>query len=121
MRKISLLVILVLNFSSAQETLREIRQQIKSVEAEADREKSLHNQELKNNQAHQKVFQEKQASFQQQSKSLQMQIDSLQQELKVIEEERQKEQKLVQWIGNRRHRYANYLAKSIDSIATLMR
>ena len=71
-------------FAVAQETVESVRRQIKSVEAETAREKSMHEAEKKRHAEFVEVGRKKVQNLSAQNKSLKAEIDSLKVELKKI-------------------------------------
>ena len=77
-------------FAVAQETVESVRRQIKAVEAETAREKSMHDAEKKRHAEFVEVGRKKVQTLSAQNKSLKAEIDSLNVELKKISTARSK-------------------------------
>ena len=100
----------------AQETVESVRRQIKSVEAEASREKSMHDAEKKRHAEFVEVGRKKVQALASQNKTLKAEIDSLKAELKHIADVRQKTLGTVRWYESRKTKYNESFAKVIDSL-----
>lgn len=105
--------------ASAQETVESVRRQIKSVEAETAREKSLHEAEQKRHAEFVEVGRKKVQALSSQTKFINAEIDSLKAELNRISEVRQKTMGTIKWYENRKAKYNESLAKVIDSLVPL--
>ena len=103
-------------FSQAQETAESVRRQIKAVDAETAREKSLHEAEKKRHSEFVEVGRKKVQALATQNKTLKAEIDSLKAELKNLADARQKAMGTVKYFENRRAKYGESLAKVIDSL-----
>ncbi|MCF0221185.1 MAG: DUF3450 family protein [Fibrobacter sp.] len=103
--------------AGAQETVEGIRRQIKAVEAETAREKSLHDAEKKRHAEFVEVGRKKVQALASQNKSLKSEIDSLKVEIKNLAEARQKTAGTIKYFENRKAKYGTSLAKVIDSLA----
>lgn len=114
--KIFLCLCLAGVFSQAQETVESVRRQIKSVEAETAREKSLHDAEKKRHSEFVEVGRKKVQALASQNKTLKAEIDSLKAELKNLADARQKAMGTVKYFENRKAKYGESLAKVIDSL-----
>ena len=114
--KIFLCLCLAGVFSQAQETVESVRRQIKSVEAETAREKSLHDAEKKRHSEFVEVGRKKVQALALQNKTLKAEIDSLKAELKNLADARQKAMGTVKYFENRKAKYGESLAKVIDSL-----
>ena len=90
----------------AQETVESVRRQIKAVEAETAREKSLHDTEKKRHAEFVEVGRKK----------VQALADSLKAELSHLADVRQKTAGTVRWYEGRKAKYGEALAKVIDSL-----
>ena len=101
----------------AQETVESVRRQIKAVEAETAREKSLHDTEKKRHAEFVEVGRKKVQALAAQNKTLKAEIDSLKAELSHLAEARQKTAGTVRWFEGRKAKYGETLAKVIDSLA----
>ena len=108
---------LVATTAFAQETVESVKRQIKAVEAETTREKSLHDAEKKRHAEFVEVGRKKVQAIATQSKTLKAEIDSLKAELGRISEMRQKTAGTVRWYESRKGKYGEALAKVIDSLA----
>lgn len=104
-------------FALAQETVELVRRQIKAVELEINREKSLHDAEKKRHAEFIEVGRKKVQALSAQNKSLLAEIDSLKAEIKNLDDARQKTAGTIHWYENRKLKYQEALAKVIDSIA----
>ena len=100
----------------AQETVESVRRQIKAVEAETAREKSLHDTEKKRHAEFVEVGRKKVQALSSQTKTIKAEIDSLKAELNHISEARQKTMGTIKWFESRKARYNESLAKVIDSL-----
>lgn len=114
--KIFLCLCLAGVFSQAQETVESVRRQIKSVEAETAREKSLHDAEKKRHSEFVEVGRKKVQALASQNNTLKAEIDSLKAELKNLADARQKAMGTVKYFENRKAKYGESLAKVIDSL-----
>ncbi|MCF0225005.1 MAG: DUF3450 family protein [Fibrobacter sp.] len=114
--KIFLCLTLAFGFSLGQETVESVRRQIKAVEAETAREKSLHDAEKKRHAEFIEVGRKKVQALSTQNKSLKAEIDSLKAEIKNLADARQKAAGTVRWYENRKAKYSESLAKVIDSL-----
>ena len=103
-------------FAMAQETVESVRRQIKSVEAETAREKSMHEAEKKRHAEFVEVGRKKVQNLSAQNKSLKAEIDSLNVELKKISAARAKTNGSIRYFENRKTKYADSLATVIDSL-----
>lgn len=115
--KIFLCLCLTGVFAGAQETVESVRRQIKAVEAEAAREKSMHDTEKKRHAEFIEVGRKKVQALSAQNKTLKAEIDSLKAELKNLADARQKAAGTVRYFENRKAKYGEALAKVIDSLA----
>lgn len=102
--------------ASAQETVESVRRQIKAVEAETAREKSLHEAEKKRHAEFVEVGRKKVQALSSQTKTIKAEIDSLKAELKNLGDARQKTMGSIKWYEGRKAKYAESLAKVIDSL-----
>lgn len=102
--------------SQAQETVESVRRQIKAVEAETAREKSLHDAEKKRHAEFVEVGRKKVQALASQNKTLKAEIDSLKAELQNLANVRQKSLGTVKYFENRRAKYGESLAMVIDSL-----
>lgn len=107
------------SLSVAQETVESVRRQIKAVEAETAREKSLHDAEKKRHSEFVEVGRKKVQTLSVQNKSLKAEIDSLKAELNHIAEARQKTLGTVRWYESRKTKYNESFAKVVDSLVPL--
>ncbi len=103
-------------FSQAQETVESVRRQIKAVEAETAREKSLHDAEKKRHAEFIEVGRKKVQALATQNKTLKAEIDSLKAELQNLASVRQKSLGTIKYFENRKAKYAESLALVIDSL-----
>ena len=103
-------------FSQAQETVESVRRQIKAVEAETAREKSMHDAEKKRHAEFVEVGRKKVQALATQTKTLKSEIDSLRAEIKNLADARQKSLGTVKWFEARKAKYGESLAKVIDSL-----
>lgn len=106
-------------FANAQETVESVRRQIKAVEAEAAREKSMHDAEKKRHAEFIEVGRKKVQAIASQSKSLKAEIDSLKIEIKNLAEARQKTAGTIKYFENKKTKYNESLAKVIDSLVPI--
>ena len=100
----------------AQETVESVRRQIKAVEAETAREKSMHETEKKRHAEFVEVGRKKVQALATQNKTLKAEIDSLKAELSHLADVRQKTAGTVRWYEGRKVKYGEALAKVIDSL-----
>lgn len=114
--KIFLCLCLTGVFAGAQETVESIRRQIKAVEAETAREKSMHDAEKKRHAEFVEVGRKKVQALSAQNKALKAEIDSLKVEIKNLAEARKKSAGVARWYEGRRTKYNEALAKVIDSL-----
>jgi hypothetical protein len=117
MRLSLLLLLITANFLFAQESLSEIQRNIKTVKAEAEREKTLMQEESKRHSAFVENAKQKTAVFETQEKELLKQADSLKAEIENLKNARQKASGTARYYENRKTKYSEDLAKSIDSLA----
>lgn len=117
--KILLSIGLAAIVANAQETVESVRRQIKSVEAEAAREKSLHEAEKTRHAEFIEVGRKKVQALASQSKFVNAELDSLKAELNRISEARQKAMSTIKWYENRRAKYNESLAMVIDSLVPI--
>lgn len=103
-------------FAGAQETVESVRRQIKAVEAETAREKSMHDAEKKRHAEFVEVGRKKVQALATQNKTLKAEIDSLKAEIKNLAEARQKTAGTIKYFENRKAKYNESLAKVIDSL-----
>lgn len=103
-------------FSQAQETVESVRRQIKAVDAETAREKSMHDAEKKRHAEFVEVGRKKVQALATQNKTLKAEIDSLKAELKNLSNVRQKTMGTVKWYEGRKAKYSESLAQVIDSL-----
>lgn len=101
---------------AAQETVESVRRQIKAVEAEAAREKNMHDAEKKRHAEFVEVGRKKVQALASQNKTLKAEIDSLKAELKHIAEVRQKTMGTVRWYESKKTKYNEAFANVIDSL-----
>ena len=103
-------------FAVAQETVESVRRQIKAVEAETAREKSMHEAEKKRHAEFVEVGRKKVQNLSAQNKVLKAEIDSLNVELKKISAARTKTNASIRHFENRKTKYADSLASVIESL-----
>jgi len=101
----------------AQESLSEIQRNIKTVKAETEREKNLMQEESKRHNAFVENAKEKTAVLETQEKELSKQADSLKAEIEKLRNARQKALGTVRYYENRKIKYGEDLAQTIDSLA----
>ncbi|HSQ42749.1 MAG TPA: DUF3450 family protein [Fibrobacteraceae bacterium] len=104
----------------AQESLPEIRRQIKAVESETAHENELRQSEKQRHQDFLENARRKLDSYASQSKTLQSQIDSLHQELGRLDEARKQATETSHWAESRRAKYQESLAYSIEKLAPVV-
>ncbi len=102
--------------ANAQETVESVKRQIKAVEAETAREKSLHDAEKKRHAEFVEVGRKKVQALSSQNKTLKAEIDSLKAEMNHISEARQKTMGTIKWYESRKTKYNESFAKVIDSL-----
>jgi len=101
----------------AQETVAEIRRNIKTVNAETEREKNLMQAEAKRHAVFVENAKHKTASLEAQEKELHGQIDSLKTEIEKLKSARQRALGTARNYENRRIKYGEGLTNTIDSLA----
>jgi hypothetical protein len=101
----------------AQESLAEINRSIKTVNAETEREKGLMQAEAKRHAAFTEAAKQKTEALEAQEKSLKAQIDSLRAEVESLKSSRQKAVGTARYFENRKTKYSEDLANTIDSLA----
>lgn len=116
-RPMILVLLAVALGAHAQESLNEIRRSIKSVEQETAREKDLTEAEAKRHAAFVETNRQKIASLEQQQNTLRGQLDSLRAEIARLHDAKQKTAGGARYFEGRKARYAQDLAKLIDSLA----
>jgi len=112
-----LFVLLCAGAIFADETVEGVRREIKTVEAEAAREKSLHAAEQKRHEEFIESGRSKVVSLNTQKKALQAEIDSMRAEVSRLAQAREKEAGVIRWYESRKAKYAADLAKEIDALA----
>jgi len=113
-------IIIVLGFLvplQAQESLAEIRRSMKSVEQETSREKDLAATESKRHAAYVETSRQKVAALAQQESALRGQLDSMRAEIARLRDAKQKTAGGARYYEARKARYAEELARLIDSVA----
>jgi len=100
----------------AQESVAEIQRNIKTVKAETEREKGLTDTEAKRHAAYVENAKQKTAIFEAQTKELSEQIDSLKVEIERLKNARQKALGTARFFENRKAKYIEDLALTIDSL-----
>ena len=103
-------------FAQAQETVESVRRQIKAVEAETAREKSMHEAEKKRHAEFVEVGRKKVQALASQNKTLKAEIDSLKAELKKISAARSKTNGSIRFFEGKKAKYADSLAMAIDAL-----
>lgn len=103
-------------FAGAQETVESVRRQIKAVDAETAREKSLHETEKKRHADFVEVGRQKVKALAAQNKSLKAEIDSLKVELKNLANARKKTMGTIHHFEENKGKYREALASVIDSL-----
>lgn len=117
--KLLLSLFLVTTIAAAQETVESIQRQIKAVEAETAREKSMHDAEKKRHAEFVNVGRQKVQALASQNKSLKAEIDSLKAELANLSNARQKTAGTIKWYEGRKTKYNESFAKVIDSLVSV--
>jgi len=114
-----LLVVLILlsSMGFAQESLQEIRRQIKAVEKETQQERDAFQGEKKRHQDFMENSRKKLSSMDEQTNVLHAQIDSLNSEAAQLEQSRQAVLGKSHWVEGRRQKYQESLARNLDSLA----
>lgn len=115
-----LLFFCAFSFLSAQETVDGIRREIKSVEAETAREKSLHEAEKKRHSDFVESSRQKVLSLNEQNRTLKAEIDSLHKELGRLADARNKAAAGTRWYEARKVKYRVNLANVIDSLVPFL-
>lgn len=103
-------------FAGAQETVESVRRQIKTVEAETAREKSMHETEKKRHAEFVEVGRQKVKALAAQNKALKAEIDSLNVELKRLANARKKTMGVIHYFEGSKTKYRDALALVIDSL-----
>ena len=116
------LCILCLSFSLlyAQETVEGIRRQIKAVEAETAREKSLNEAEKKRHAEFVETSRKKVIALNSQNQALKAELDSMHAEIARLSIARNKAVGTTRWYESRKIKYQESLANTIDSLAPLL-
>jgi hypothetical protein len=117
MRLFLLLLFFVANIPFAQESVSEIRRNIKTVNAETERENGLMQAESRRHAAFVENTKQKTAILESHEKELAGQIDSLKAEVEKLKGARQKALGTARYYENRKAKYTEDLAKTIDSLA----
>jgi len=117
MRLLLSLLFFAASLSFAQESVSEIRRNIKTVQAETEREKNLTQAEAKRHSAFVENAKQKTALLEVQERELAGQIDSLKAEIEKLKGARQKALGTARYYENRKVKYSEDLAKIIDSLA----
>jgi len=121
MRRLSFLLLLVMiPLAMAQESVQDIRRQIKAVEKEAAYEKDLAQNEKKRHGDFQEISRKKMATYDEQASSLKAQIDSLKVEGTRLDDARQKASGTSKWVEQRKLAYQEGLVRSIEEIAPIL-
>jgi len=110
-------ILITANFLFAQESEAEIRRNIKTVNAETEREKGLMQTEAKRHADFVDASKHKTAALEAQEASLKAQIDSLKAEIETLKAARQRAAGTARQFENRRTKYSDDLAGAIDSLA----
>jgi len=116
MKKGIVLIIVLAMCAGAQETLNEIRREIKKVEQETAREKELHQKEKQRHAEFVKSSQGRLNRLQSQTQTIKAQTDSLTAELARVKEARRKLKGTVRWYEKKKEDFAAVLADQIDSV-----
>jgi len=111
------LILIAASVVFAQETLSEINRNIRTVNAETEREKGLMQAEAKRHAAFVEAAKQKADAMDSQAKSMNSQIDSLKAEIEKLRGSRQRAMNTARHFENRRAKYGEDLASSIDSLA----
>ena len=114
------LVLLLVGLSPAQESVQEIRRQIKAVEKEATQEKDLSAAEKKRHQDFVDNARKKLAAFDEQSSVLKAQIDSLKAESVRLDEARKQASGSSHWVEARKLKYQENLLQALDSLVPVL-
>ncbi len=101
----------------AQESVSEIRRNIKTVNAETERENSLMQAEAKRHAAFVESSKQKTATLETQERELIGQIDSLKAEIDKLKGARQKALGTARYFETRKTKYSDDLVNAIDSLA----
>lgn len=104
----------------AQESLAEIRNSIRTVNAEAEREKNLTQTEAQRHTAFVEMAKQKTEAFETQEKALSAQIDSLKVEIDKLKGARQRAIGTARHFETRKSKYNEELANAIDSLASFV-
>jgi len=111
------LILIIANLGFAQESLVEINRNIKTVNAETEREKGLTQAEAKRHAAYVEAAKQKLEAMGVQESSLNSQIDSLKAEIDKLKGARQRAASTARYFENRKAKYGEDLANTIDSLA----
>ncbi|MDR1812394.1 MAG: DUF3450 domain-containing protein [Candidatus Fibromonas sp.] len=117
MRFFTLFLFFAAGFLLAQESVSEIRRNIKTVNAETERENSLMQAEAKRHAAFVESARQKTATLEVQERELLGQIDSLKAEVEKLKGARQKALGTARYFEGRKVKYSDDLANAIDSLA----
>jgi hypothetical protein len=121
MRKFVLPTILLFgSLVFAQESVQEIRRQIKAVEKETVQEKQLYQTEKKRHQDYVENAKKKLVSMDEQAAQLRAQIDSLRAESSRLDKARQQASGTTKWIDAKKAKYQESLARSIDELVPIL-
>ena len=113
-------VLLLVGLAPAQESVQEIRRQIKAVEKEAAQEKDLTATEKKRHQDFVDNAQKKLTAFAEQAATLKTQIDSLKAESANLDKARQDAIGSSHWVDARKQKYQENLAQALDSLLPVL-
>lgn len=121
MRKFVIPAILLLgSLVFGQESLQEIRRQLKAVEKETAQEKQLFQNEKTRHRDYVENAKRKLASMDEQGVLLRAQIDSMKAEVTRLDDARQKASGTSKWIDARKAKYQESLARSIDELVPVL-
>lgn len=119
-----LVLILLLVFGSstlyAQETIREIKREIKKVNQDSKREQSLHSKEAQKAQQFKATSADKLRRVSQQGAIIRAQTDSLKQELSRTQAARKKLKGGAYWFNKKKEDFGVLIAQRVDSIIPLI-
>jgi hypothetical protein len=108
------------SFLYAQETVEGVRRQIKAVEAETAREKNLHETEKKRHAEFVETSRKKVIALNSQRAALNAELDSMHAEIVRLSAARNKAVGITHWYENRKLKYQESLAMTIDSLAPFL-
>lgn len=113
-------MVLFCSYTNAQETVESIRRQIKAVQTETNREKTIHDAEKKRHAEFIEVGRKKVQTLSAQNKSLKSEIESLKAEVKRLNAARQKAAGSIKYYEGLRKKYNESMAQVIESLVPVL-